>query len=152
MGSERHDPTLELLKLHDRMNRMFGFGRAHEDDLIGGSWTPPCDILETRDSVILHAELPGVKEKDIEISIENSVLTLRGERTLEKETEERSYHRVERAYGHFARSFTLPRTVDPERISAAFRDGVLEVRMPKREENKPRSIKIGVTRDIESKP
>lgn len=156
MASSRRDPTLELLKLADRMTRIYGFHREdQEDELIGGNWTPPCDILETRDSIILHAELPGVREKDIDISIENAVLTLRGQRNFEKESEERSYHRVERAYGAFARSFTLPRSVNAQGISATFRDGILEVRMPKREEDRPRSIKIGVNGtaniDVEAK-
>lgn len=146
MGSTRWEAAQELLKLHDRMNRLFGLG--HQDDeeqFASGSWTPACDILETREAVIVRAEVPGVKRSDIEISLDNGVLTLRGTRKLEQETEERSYYRVERSYGNFVRSFTLPRSVDSEKISAHLEDGVLEIRMPRREETKPRQIKIGAT-------
>lgn len=144
MGSNRWEAAQELLRLHDRMNRIFGMGHEDvgHDAMMTGNWTPPCDIVETREALIVYAELPGVKRDDIEISLDNGVLTLRGARALEKENEERSYHRIERSYGHFIRSFTLPRTVDAERISANFTDGVLEIRMPRREEDKPRSIKI----------
>lgn len=144
MGSSRWEQAQELMKLHDRMNRLFGLTHHEmdEDHLSSGSWTPSCDILETREAVIVRAEVPGVKQSDIEISLDNGVLTLRGTRKLEKETEERSYYRIERSYGSFVRSFTLPRSVDAERISANLEDGVLEIRMPRREETKPRQIKI----------
>lgn len=144
MGSSRWEQAQELMKLHDRMNRLFGLtqNELDEDQLSSGSWTPACDILETREAVIVRAEVPGVKRADIEISLDNGVLTLRGARKLEKETEERSYYRIERSYGSFVRSFTLPRSVDAERISANLEDGVLEIRMPRREETRPRQIKI----------
>jgi HSP20 family protein len=147
MPSTKWDAAQELLKLHDRINRLFNMERQtplNEDELITGSWTPACDILETKDAVVLRAELPGVRKEDIDISLEAGVLTLRGLRHLEKENEECTYHRIERSYGSFVRSFTLPRIVDSERISAKFIDGVLEIRMPRREENKPRSIQIDV--------
>jgi HSP20 family protein len=144
MGSTRWEQAQELMKLHDRMSRLFGVTghELDEDQLSSGSWTPACDILETQDAVIVRAEIPGVKRADIEISLDNGVLTIRGNRKLEKETEERSYYRIERSYGSFVRSFTLPRSVDAERISANLEDGVLEIRMPRREETKPRQIKI----------
>lgn len=147
MGTNRWDAAQELLKLHDRINRMFNFerqGMGAEDELITGSWTPACDILETKDAVVVRAELPGVKKDEIDISLEAGVLTIRGSRNVEKETEECTYLRIERSYGSFARSFTLPRIVDADRISATYVDGVLEIRMPRREENKPRSIRIDV--------
>lgn len=150
--TNRWEATQELLRLHDRMNRLFGIGHESDDPMMSGNWTPACDIVETRDALILHAELPGVKREDIEISLDNGVLTLRGSRNLEKETEERSYHRIERSYGQFIRSFTLPRSVDADRITANFTDGVLEIRMPRREENKPRSIKINVDAAIDTTP
>jgi HSP20 family protein len=146
MGSNRWEAAQELLRLHDRMNRIFGLSTddVGGDQIMQGSWTPACDILETRDALILRAELPGVRREDIDISLEAGVLTLKGHRSLEKETEERSYHRVERSYGNFVRSFTLPRSVDAEKIAATYVDGVLEIRMPRREETKPRSIKVSV--------
>ena len=141
-GSGRWDPTHELLRLQDRFNRLFGHG--DEDQLISGSWSPPCDILETKEAVILKAELPGVLESDISIQVEGGVLTLRGQKNFQKETEEQNYHRIERPYGSFVRSFTLPRTVDSERIAAKLHNGVLEVVMTKREETKPRQIRVDV--------
>jgi HSP20 family protein len=147
MGSPRWDAAQELLRLHDRMNRLLGLSHQTEEtnDMASGSWTPACDILETIDAVIVRAELPGVKREDIEISLDNGVLTLRGDRKLEQETQERSYYRIERSYGSFVRSFTLPRSVDGERITANLEHGVLEIRMPRREEAKPRQINISVT-------
>lgn len=142
MGSTRWEAAQELLKLHDRMNRLFGAHDLDEEHLSSGSWTPACDILETREAVIVRAEVPGVKREDIEISLDNGVLTLRGSRKLEQETEERTFYRIERSYGSFVRSFTLARSVDPDRISANLEDGVLEIRMFRREETKPRQIKI----------
>ena len=154
MGSTRWEAAQELLRLHDRMYRLFGLGHEGDfgqDEMMSGSWTPACDIVETEEALIVYAELPGVKRDDIEISLDGGVLTLRGSRTLEKETEERSYHRIERSYGSFVRSFTLPRSVDSERISANYQDGVLEIRMPRREENKPRNIRINVGAAVEPK-
>src|SRR5690242_14670600 len=114
MGSTRWEAAQELLRLHDRMNRLFG--HHEEEDMSSGSWTPACDIMETRDAVIVRAELPGVKRDDIQIALDNGMLTLRGERKLEQESQERSYYRIERSYGSFIRSFTLPRSVDGEKI------------------------------------
>ena len=147
MGSTRWEAAQELLRLHDRMSRLFGMGEGdlQGDEIMKGSWTPPVDILDTRDALILRAELPGVRRDEIDISLDAVVLTLKGSRSLEKETEEQSYHRVERSYGNFVRSFTLPRSVDAERISATYIDGVLEIRMSRREETKPRNIKINVS-------
>lgn len=147
MSSSRFDATQELLRLHERINRLFNLSHHHEfesDELISGNWTPACDIVETGDALIVRAELPGCRREDIEISLENGVLTLRGHRELEQETQERTYHRIERSYGKFARSFTLPRSVDADRISANITDGVLEIRMPRREETRPRQISINV--------
>ena len=145
MGAGRWNPTHELLRLQDRLNRMFGPSLDDDDDqLVSGQWTPPCDILENADSVVLRAELPGVHEEDIEIHVEGGTLTLRGEKRFEKEECEQSYHRIERAYGDFVRTFTLPRSIDPEAISAKYERGVLELTMPKRAETKPRQIRIEI--------
>ena len=148
MGQGRREAAQELLRLQERMSRLFGrpvFGFEQEDDeLISGSWTPACDILETRDAVVLRAELPGMRQQDIEIHVADNVLTLRGDRQFEKREGDLEYHRIERSYGTFARSFTLPRNVAADRISAAYRDGVLEVTMPKREDALPRRIKVNI--------
>ncbi len=144
MGAGRWDPTNELLRLQDRLNRIFGGSFDEEDQLFSGQWTPPCDIIETKDSVILRAEVPGVNQDQIEVHVEGGVLTLRGEKRFENEGEEQSYHRIERSYGNFMRTFTLPRSVDAENISARYERGVLELVMPKKSETRPRQIKIEV--------
>ncbi len=145
MGAGRWNPTHELLRLQDRLNRMFGPSLDDEDDqLVSGQWTPPCDILENADAIVLRAELPGVREDEIEIHVEGGMLTLRGEKRFEKDETEQSYHRIERAYGDFMRTFTLPRSIDAEAISAKYERGVLELTMPKRNETKPRQIKIEI--------
>ena len=103
------------------------------------------DIYETDKEIVMKAELPEMQEKDIEIKVEDNILILSGERKMEREVKEENYHRIERAYGSFNRSFTLPRTVDRENIKAAYKDGVLKVLLPKKEEVKPKQIKIDVT-------
>ena len=132
------------------MNRMFDEsyrGRSASDDwALGGSWAPAVDIYEHEGNIVLTAELPGVDPKDVDIRVENNVLTLRGERKWSDEVQRESYHRVERAYGSFARSFTLPNVVDTEKIKADFEDGMLKLVLPKREEAKPKQISINVTK------
>lgn len=145
MGAGKWDPTHELLRLQDRLNRIFGQVLDEDEHLISGQWTPPCDIIETKDAVVLHAEIPGVPEDSLDVQVEGGILTLKGEKRFEQESEERSYHRIERAYGKFVRTFTLPRTVDPEKISAKIERGVLQLTMPKRSETQPRSIRIEVS-------
>jgi len=134
--------------VQDRMNRMFnevwGRTRHADEDYISGSWMPSVDVRETRDALEIAAEIPGLDPKDVEVSVENGVLTLKGSRRLEKATEGETYHRVERAYGSFERSFSLPTNVDREKIHAVFRHGVLHLTLPKREEAKPKSISIKV--------
>jgi HSP20 family protein len=105
---------------------------------------PPVDVAETQEKIRVRAEVPGLKQEDIQIEFENGLLTIRGERKLEK-SEGTTWHRVERAYGNFSRSFRLPRTVDAERISASYREGILEIDVPKKEEAKPKNIRIDVT-------
>ena len=152
------DPYREFKGLHERFNRAFGTPSNRRDEEMSlGSWLPPVDIAEDKDRILLTAELPGFKEDQIEIQMEGGVLTLRGERKFEDEKEGRNYHRVERSYGQFLRSFTLPNNVDRENIKASFSDGVLEVELPKREEAKPRQIRISAgggkkeTIDVKSK-
>ncbi|MBZ5588575.1 MAG: Hsp20/alpha crystallin family protein [Acidobacteriia bacterium] len=144
----RWDPFKELATVQDRMNRMFNdmWGRTHhaDEDYISGSWMPSVDVRETKDALEIAAELPGLEPKDVEVSVENGILTLKGSRHFEKATEGETYHRVERAYGSFERSFSLPTNVDPERVHAVYRHGVLHLTLPKREEAKPKSISIKV--------
>ena len=109
-----------------------------------GAWAPAVDIYEKASDVVLKAELPGVDPKDVDIRIENNVLTLKGERKLEGDVKRESYHRVERSYGSFTRSFTLPSTVDTSSVKADYKDGVLRITLPKREEAKPKQIQIHI--------
>lgn len=146
-------PYRDLGGLQERMNRMFdesfrgiapGPG-AEEDWALGGSWAPAVDIYEQEGNIVLKAEVPGVDPKDVGILVENNVLTLRGERKFDEDVKKESYHRVERSYGTFTRSFTLPNVVDVDKIKAEHKDGVLRVTLPKKEEAKPRQIQINVT-------
>lgn len=137
----------DVKNLQAQLNRLFEpFARfaTGDEDLVSGTWVPPVDVAETQDKILVRAEVPGIKQEDISIEFENGLLTLRGERKLEK-TEGVTWHRVERIYGNFSRTFTLPRSVDPEKISASYREGILEVEVPKREEAKPKHIKIAVS-------
>ncbi len=144
----RWDPFREMATVQDRMNRIFadmwGRNRRTDEDYISGSWMPSVDVRETKDALEITAELPGLEPKDVEVSVENGVLTLKGSRQFEKASEGETYHRVERAYGSFERSFSLPTNVDPEKVKAAYRHGVLHLTLPKREEAKPKSIAIKV--------
>ena len=126
------------------MNRLFSstFSRGDDNELMRGAWSPQVDIFENKDQIVLEAELPGMKPEDVEISIENNVLTLHGERKFEKKDEGDNFHRVERSYGSFTRSFTLPPTVSSENAQAEFENGVLRLTLAKREEAKPRRIEI----------
>src|SRR6185436_16767308 len=107
-------------------------------------WSPSVDILETENELVLRADLPDVKLEDIEVRVENQTLTLKGERKFEEDKDVRGYHRIERSYGTFTRSFTVPATVDPEKVAAEFKNGVLTVKLPKKEAAKPRQVKIEV--------
>src|SRR5262252_7598071 len=141
------DPFHELRSIQDRFSRALTAtpGRRDRDEEMSlGAWLPPVDISEDNDRIILTAELPGFSEDQVQIDMENNVLTIRGERKFEEEKggRGRNYHRVERAYGHFLRSFTLPPNVDRDDIRARFNNGLLEVELPKKEEAKPRQIRI----------
>ena len=150
MAIVRWEPFRDLLSLQERMNRLFdesyrGTGRGETDEwALGGSWAPSVDIFEHEGNLVLKAELPGVDPKDVDVRVENNVLTLRGERKFETEVKKEKYHRVERAYGTFSRSFTLPNVVDTEKIKADYKDGVLQVTLPQREEAKPKQIQVSV--------
>jgi HSP20 family protein len=148
MAIVRWEPFPDLMTLQERMNRVFdesvGRHRGAQEPLNSGAWSPAVDIYETEQDIVLKAELPEINQKDIDIQLENNTLTLRGERKFERETKEENYHRVERAYGSFCRSFTLPSTVDQDKIKAEYKDGILKVTMPKREETKPKQIKVAI--------
>ena len=151
MAVVRWEPFRDLVALQDRMNRLFDEsyrGRASSEDdwALGGSWAPAVDIYEKDGNIVLTAELPGVDAKDVDVRVENNVLTLRGERKFSDEVNRESYHRVERSYGSFTRSFTLPNVVATDQIKADFKDGMLKLILPKREEAKPRQISINVAK------
>jgi HSP20 family protein len=143
----RWDPFRNLLNLQEQMNRLFEdtFSRARGEDSSLTAWVPPVDIYETEGELVLRADLPDLQEKDLDIRVENNMLTIRGERKFDQTVKQDNYLRIERAYGTFSRSFSLPNTVNPEGIKAEYRNGVLEIRMPKREESKPKQIRVTVT-------
>jgi len=147
MAIVRWEPLRELTTLQNEMNRLFSTAFDTPSNGNGGTlrrWMPAMDLVETGDHFVLRADLPGLSEEDVNIEIEERVLTVSGERKSEHETTKEGYHRVERAFGKFSRSLTLPEGIDPEAVSASFDKGVLEVSIPKPEERKPRKISIGV--------
>jgi len=135
------DPFRELSSLRRDIDRLF---RETLDDRDGRTlgWMPPVDIVEDEHSLVIKAEIPGMKRDDIKVEVEGGVLTISGERSLEKEESGKTYHFVERSYGQFMRSFTLPTKVDPNKIDAKYADGVLEISLAKREEAKPKTISV----------
>lgn len=145
MAVIRWDPFRDLVTLREKMNRLFEdafTSRGEEKDMLATTWAPSVDIYETESELILTAEVPGLDEKDIEVKIEDNTLSMKGERKLEKETKEENYHRIERSYGSFYRSFTLPRNIDQDRINAEHENGILKITMPKKPELKPKKVKI----------
>lgn len=145
MAIIRWDPYRDLVTLREKMNRLFEdtvSGQSESRELSGSSWTPAVDIYETEHEIVLSAEVPGIDEKDIEIKLEDNTLTLRGERKFEKETQEENFHRIERAYGSFFRSFSLPHYIEQAKIKAEHEHGVLKVVLPKKSESKPRKVTI----------
>jgi len=139
----RWDPFRSLMGVKRDLDRIFG---EYDDETATATslWRPAVDIFETKDNLVLRAELPGMSRDDVKISVENNVLTLKGERRFDEEVKRENYHRVERAYGSFCRSFTLPAEIDKRKIEARFQNGVLEVTMPRSEEAKPKQIEIKV--------
>jgi HSP20 family protein len=144
---ERWDPFDEMTTLRNRMDRLWTRMSAEDTSAIA-DWSPASDVIESKDEIVIKAELPGIDEKAVDVEIESGVLTIKGERNAEKETEEKGYRRVERSYGSFLRSFTLPPSVEPEKVSATFTNGLLEVHLPKKEGAKPRSIKVDVKKQL----
>jgi HSP20 family protein len=145
----RWDPFRVLSSLQDRMNRLFqesfsGPTGAREEALVSGSFVPPVDVYEDDQNVVLKMEVPGINQNDIDVQLENNVLTVRGERKFEKEEKEENFQRIERRYGSFSRSFSLPNSVDPEKVNASYDNGVLSITLAKRAEAKPKQIKVNV--------
>jgi len=150
----RWDPFREFVTLQDRMNRLFRDSQGgQEEALTTTTFAPPVDVYEDEHNVTLKIEVPGIDEKDIDVRVENNTLTVHGERKFEKEEKEENYRRVERQYGSFTRTFTLPSTVDHENIHADYDKGVLKIQLAKKAEAKPKQIKISVgsQKTIESK-
>jgi HSP20 family protein len=146
----RWEPFSEFASLQDRLNQLMnqpffrGFGPPSEQSLTAANFIPPVNIYEDEQNINIEAELPGIQEKDLDISLENNVLTISGERKMENEENRENFHRIERTYGRFTRSFTLPPTVQTDDVNAEFNNGVLKVTLRKKEEAKPKQIKIGV--------
>jgi HSP20 family protein len=139
----------DLVALQDKMNQFFEQGlpqrRGNVDgDLFAGAWAPAVDIYETDQAIELKADLPEVEPKDVDVRIEDNTLFLKGERKFEKEVKEENFHRIERSYGSFARSFALPQGIATDKISADYKNGVLKITLPKREESKPKQIQVKV--------
>ena len=146
MAIVRVDPFREFATLQDRVNRLFGNVYLRDEDVTGpSSWTPPVDIYETdgRD-LIIQAEIPDLTKDSIEVTVANDTLTLRGERKRPADVKEEQFRRVERQYGTFSRSFSLPTTVDSSRVSADYKNGVLTITLPFREDAKPRTVNVNV--------
>ena len=149
MSMVRFDPFREMAQMQDRINRIFGdaYSRRQDDDLTQrGDWFPAVDIYESANQeIVLKAELAGIAREDIDLRVENNTLTLRGERKRDNEVKPEQFHRVERSYGSFSRSFSLPSRIDTERVRAEFKDGVLSITLPVKAEAKPRQIEVAVS-------
>src|SRR5579875_1756381 len=143
MAITRWDPFRDALTLQNRLNSLFqDFNRGGENELVStASFVPPVDIYEDEQKIVLKLEIPGMKQEDLDIQLENNNLTVRGERKFEKEEKEENFHRIERRYGSFYRAFTIPNTVNPDSVKAEYDAGVLRVQMEKKAEAKPKQIK-----------
>jgi HSP20 family protein len=142
----RWDPFRELNALQNRVNHLFqDFSRGQNELTTTTSFVPAVDLYEDEHKVTLKLEIPGINQEDLDISLENNTLSVHGERKFEKEEKEENFHRIERRYGSFARSFSLPNTLDPESVRASYENGVLKIELAKREEAKPKQIKVNVS-------
>lgn len=148
MAIVKWDPFRDIITLRERMDRMFEDSlsrfRMPEEATMPTFWSPSVDIYETDENIVLKAELPGVDKKEVSVEVKDNTLVLKGERKREKEVKEENYHRVERSFGTFMRSFSLPVSVKQDQVKAKFKDGVLEVTLPKAEEAKPKQVKVEV--------
>jgi HSP20 family protein len=143
---KRVDPFQEFLGIQDRMNQLFrgAFSPFGDEQGMTGAWAPAVDIYESSEAIELTFEIPGVDKNDVRVNLENNQLTIAGERRLEHADQRDGYHRIERSYGSFTRSFTLPNTVDPNKINAEYENGLLRLSLPKRPESQPRSIEVKI--------
>ena len=147
MALVKYNPLRELRTMQDQMNRLLNLSWSHDllgEDIKEGLWQPAVDIYETADSIVIKAELPDVDQKDIEVRIEDSILILKGERKHEDEVKKENYHRIERYFGSFQRSFSLPTSVNQEKVEANCEKGILTITLPKKDEKKPKHINIQV--------
>jgi HSP20 family protein len=151
MSIVRWDPFRELEEMNDRLNRMFGrsalartAGEHGKDAMTVFDWAPSVDVIETNEEYQIKAELPEVKKEDVKVSVDNGVLRIEGERKQEKEEKGKKFHRVERSYGSFLRTFTLPDNTDEAKVRAEFKDGILNVRLPKGAQAKAKAIEVKV--------
>ncbi|HTA84793.1 MAG TPA: Hsp20/alpha crystallin family protein [Silvibacterium sp.] len=157
MAITRWDPYREVLTLQNRLNSLFqdyGRGYGENDSVSAAAFVPPVDVYEDEHKIVLKLEVPGLKQEDLDIQIENNALTVKGERKFEEEEKEENFHRIERRYGSFFRSFTVPNTVNSEAVKASYDAGVLRIELEKRAEAKPKQIKVqvGGPKQVESKP
>ena len=137
----RFEPSSDIRTLQSRFFEPFFRLNVLDDERGNGTWVPPMDIAEENDRLLIRVEVPGVEEKDLKVNFEDGLLMISGERQFERK-DDRNYHRIERSYGSFSRSFTLPRNVDSNKISATYKNGMLEIEVPKLEEAKPKQIQI----------
>jgi len=143
----RWDPFKDMDELQSRLTKLFGLtpartGNGGQELMTVSQWTPSVDIIEDEKEWLVKAELPEVKKEDVKVTVEDGVLTITGERKLEKEEKDKKYHRIERSYGNFLRSFTLPDGADGTKVNAEFKDGVLKVHLPKSEKAKPKAVEV----------
>ena len=139
----RWDPFRELLTLQERLDKMYrDMERTRKEDFVSSEWTPPVDIFESRDAFVLKLEVPEVDKESIDIKIHENELTIKGERRLESGVDPENYYRMERGYGTFTRSFTLTKSIDAQSIKAGLKDGILRIELPKKEEVRPKQIRI----------
>ena len=148
MAVVRWDPFRDLAEVQERVNRVLGEfygGRGQDDVMRRGTWIPPVDIYEAPNhEMVIKAELPDIRREDIDIRVEDNTLTISGEKKFDEDVKEEQFHRVERAYGTFTRSFSLPATIDTAKVNADYKNGVLTVKLPMREEAKPKQIQVKV--------
>jgi len=147
MAITRWRPFRDMISIQDEMNRLFDdfFGRPiTRPEWAEAAWCPCVDVSETKDDVIINTEIPGMSKDDVKVSVQDNILTLSGEKKQEKVEKDANYHRMERSYGSFSRSFTLPTSVQPDKVKANYKDGILRITLPKSEEVKPKQIPITV--------
>jgi HSP20 family protein len=145
MQLTKWDPFREMEEMFERFSRPLGWRhRGGQELMTGGDWVPRVDIAETDKEFIIKADLPEIKKEEVSVTVDKGVLTLRGERKQEKEEKDKKFHRIERLYGSFTRSFTLPANVDETKVDAAFKDGILQLTIPKTKETKPKEIEVKI--------